>query len=101
MRPSPRLVSGLALSAAVWAALTLLAQPPRHVDDAVLLKPPAKVLLQAPKNGFYVIDRLSGELLSAQPYVTVTPATADGLQPDDRPGLLPRAGDQLSGSAPR
>jgi len=32
-----------------------------------------KVLLHAPKNGFfYVLDRKSGEVLSAQPYVTVT-----------------------------
>ncbi|MEQ8263931.1 PQQ-dependent dehydrogenase, methanol/ethanol family [Pseudohaliea sp.] len=31
-----------------------------------------KVLLQAPKNGFlYVLDRISGELLSAKPYVAV------------------------------
>ncbi len=34
---------------------------------------PRKVLMQAPKNGFfYVIDRISGELLSAQPYAKVT-----------------------------
>jgi PQQ-dependent dehydrogenase (methanol/ethanol family) len=32
-----------------------------------------KVIMQAPKNGFfYVIDRQSGELLSAEPYVEVT-----------------------------
>jgi quinohemoprotein ethanol dehydrogenase len=32
-----------------------------------------KVLMHAPKNGFfYVLDRKSGEVLSAQPYVTVT-----------------------------
>lgn len=32
-----------------------------------------KVLMHAPKNGFfYVLDRKSGELLSAEPYVTVT-----------------------------
>ena len=35
-----------------------------------------KVLLQAPKNGFfYVIDRSDGELLRAHPYVTTTWAT--------------------------
>jgi quinohemoprotein ethanol dehydrogenase len=34
---------------------------------------PRKVLLQAPKNGFfYVIDRTDGKLISAQPYVPVT-----------------------------
>lgn len=32
-----------------------------------------KVLMQAPKNGyFYVIDRKTGELISAEPFVTVT-----------------------------
>jgi len=35
-----------------------------------------KVVMQAPKNGFfYVLDRLTGELLSAQPYAQVTWAT--------------------------
>ena len=35
-----------------------------------------KVLMQAPKNGFfYVLDRVTGELLSAKNYVTVTWAT--------------------------
>ena len=33
---------------------------------------PRKVLMQAPKNGFfYVLDRETGELLSAEPYVEV------------------------------
>lgn len=37
---------------------------------------PRKVIMQAPKNGFfYVLDRESGELLSAQPYTEVTWAT--------------------------
>ena len=32
-----------------------------------------QVIMQAPKNGFfYVLDRLSGELISAEPYVTIT-----------------------------
>jgi PQQ-dependent dehydrogenase (methanol/ethanol family) len=35
-----------------------------------------KVLMQAPKNGFfYVLDRTNGELISAEPYVTVLWAT--------------------------
>jgi PQQ-dependent dehydrogenase (methanol/ethanol family) len=39
-----------------------------------------KVLMQAPKNGyFYVIDRLSGEFISAAPFAVVTWAT--GLDP--------------------
>lgn len=34
---------------------------------------PRKVLMQAPKNGFfYVLDRVTGKLLSAQPYTKVT-----------------------------
>jgi quinohemoprotein ethanol dehydrogenase len=34
---------------------------------------PRKVLMQAPKNGFfYVLDRITGELLSAEPYAKVT-----------------------------
>jgi quinohemoprotein ethanol dehydrogenase len=34
---------------------------------------PRKVLMQAPKNGFfYVLDRTTGELISAQPYTTTT-----------------------------
>jgi quinohemoprotein ethanol dehydrogenase len=33
---------------------------------------PRKVLMQAPKNGFfYVLDRATGELLSAKPFVTI------------------------------
>ena len=40
-----------------------------------------KVVLQAPKNGFfYVIDRLTGELISADPYVKVTWATRVDLR---------------------
>jgi len=36
-----------------------------------------KVLMQAPKNGFFfVLDRLTGELVSAEPYTSVTWATA-------------------------
>ncbi|HEX5046800.1 MAG TPA: PQQ-dependent dehydrogenase, methanol/ethanol family [Gammaproteobacteria bacterium] len=39
-----------------------------------------KVVMQAPKNGFfYVLDRLTGELLSAQPYAQVTWATGVDL----------------------
>src|SRR6201988_1144239 len=35
-----------------------------------------KVLMQAPKNGFfYVIDRATGQLLSAKPYTNITWAT--------------------------
>jgi len=40
-----------------------------------------KVIMQAPKNGFfYVLDRATGELLSAEPYATVTWATHIDLE---------------------
>ncbi len=61
-----------------------------------------KVLMQAPKNGFfYVLDRATGELISAEPYVTVTwakgidkktgrPIEADGVRYKDKPiGMQP------------
>jgi alcohol dehydrogenase (cytochrome c)/quinohemoprotein ethanol dehydrogenase len=42
---------------------------------------PRKVLLHAPKNGFfYVLDRATGELLSAKPYTAVTWATGIDLK---------------------
>jgi quinohemoprotein ethanol dehydrogenase len=41
--------------------------------DLVLDGAPRKVLLHAPKNGFfYVIDRSNGKLISAEPFATVT-----------------------------
>jgi len=49
-----------------------------------------KVIMQAPKNGFfYVLDRESGELLSAEPYVGVTWASHVDMttgRPVERPG---------------
>ncbi|HEX7079444.1 MAG TPA: PQQ-dependent dehydrogenase, methanol/ethanol family [Gammaproteobacteria bacterium] len=40
-----------------------------------------KVIMQAPKNGFfYVLDRLTGELLSAEPYTHVTWASGVDLE---------------------
>ncbi len=50
-----------------------------------------RVLMQAPKNGFfYVLDRLTGELLSAEPYARVT--WASGVDPDTgRPIETPQA----------
>jgi quinohemoprotein ethanol dehydrogenase len=47
---------------------------------------PRKVLLQAPKNGFfYVLDRETGEFISAKSFVPVTWATARRSR-DRRPG---------------
>ena len=49
-----------------------------------------KVLMQAPKNGFfYVIDRVTGELLSAKPYIGVTWASHIDMKtgrPVENPG---------------
>ncbi len=43
-----------------------------------------QVLMQAPKNGFfYVIDRATGEFISAEPYVAVN--WASGIDEDGRP----------------
>jgi len=52
---------------------------------------PRKVLMQAPKNGFfYVIDRTNGKLISAEPFVPVTWATKIDLQ-TGRPVEVPGA----------
>lgn len=49
-----------------------------------------KVLMQAPKNGFfYVLDRATGELLSAKPYVYVN--WASGIDSAGRPVLTGKA----------
>ncbi|WP_052322039.1 PQQ-dependent dehydrogenase, methanol/ethanol family [Novosphingobium sp. MBES04] len=52
---------------------------------------PRKVLMQAPKNGFfYVLDRETGEFLSGTPYVPVT--WTRGLDPETgRPDIVPAA----------
>jgi alcohol dehydrogenase (cytochrome c)/quinohemoprotein ethanol dehydrogenase len=57
-----------------------------------------KVILQAPKNGFfYVLDRETGEFISAQPFATVT--WASGIDPETgRPIENPEA--RYSGPAP-
>jgi quinohemoprotein ethanol dehydrogenase len=51
---------------------------------------PRKVLMQAPKNGFfYVIDRTNGKLISAQPYVKTTWASRIDIatgRPVEMPG---------------
>jgi len=49
--------------------------------DLEITGEPRKVLMQAPKNGFfYVIDRTNGQLLSAEAYVPVTWATHVDLE---------------------
>jgi PQQ-dependent dehydrogenase (methanol/ethanol family) len=52
---------------------------------------PRKVLFQAPKNGFfYVIDRITGKLISAKPYAEVNWATQVDLK-TGRPVVVPEA----------
>lgn len=49
-----------------------------------------KVLMQAPKNGFfYVLDRTNGEFISAEPYTQLNWAT--GMTPEGRPIEAPNA----------
>ena len=56
----------------------------RHVP-----RPAAKLLVQGNRNGFfYVLDRLTGELLMAEPFVEHL-TWANGIGPDGRPKLLP------------
>ena len=59
--------------------------------DLTINEQPRKVLMQAPKNGFfYVLDRATGELLSANNYVKVTWATGIDMKtgkPIEAPGL--------------
>jgi quinohemoprotein ethanol dehydrogenase len=53
---------------------------PMILADITIAGAPRKVLFQAPKDGFfYVLDRATGEVISAKPYTTVTWAT--GIDP--------------------
>jgi PQQ-dependent dehydrogenase (methanol/ethanol family) len=63
-------------------------EPPVLVD-ATFRGEPRKLLLQANRNGFfYVLDRLTGKLLLAEPFVRNL-TWASGIGPDGRPKLLP------------
>lgn len=59
--------------------------------DLVIAGKKRKVLMQAPKNGFfYVIDRMSGKLISAEPYVAMN--WASGIdKATGRPIMNPEA----------
>lgn len=59
--------------------------------DLTIAGKPRKVLMQAPKNGFfYVLDRATGELISAEPHVKVN--WASGIDPKTgRPIIDPAA----------
>ena len=57
--------------------------------DAEFRGQPRKLLLHANRNGFfYVLDRLTGELLLAEPFVKNL-TWASGIGKDGRPILLP------------
>lgn len=59
--------------------------------DITINDTPRKVIMQAPKNGFfYVLDRETGELISAETYVPITWATHVDLE-TGRPVEDPRA----------
>jgi quinohemoprotein ethanol dehydrogenase len=63
--------------------------------DLTIAGTPRKVLMQAPKNGFfYVIDRTDGSFISAEPFVETTWATAydDAGRPIENPAA--RSKDQ-------
>jgi quinohemoprotein ethanol dehydrogenase len=61
-----------------------------ELADLVIDGKTRKVLMQAPKNGFfYVLDRITGQLISAEPYAKVTWATRIDLKtgrPIESPG---------------
>ena len=66
------------------------ATQPMILADLTIDGEPRKVLMQAPKNGFfYVIDRTNGKLISAKNFVEVNWAT--GYDADGRPIEMPEA----------
>ena len=70
---------------------------PMMLADLTIGGRPRKVIMQAPKNGFfYVLDRATGELLSADPYVTVTWASHVDMK-TGRPVEIPGADFQDKG----
>ncbi len=59
--------------------------------DLIIAGEVRKVLMQAPKNGFfYVLDRITGKLISAEPFVPVTWASHVNLE-TGRPAVNPQA----------
>jgi alcohol dehydrogenase (cytochrome c)/quinohemoprotein ethanol dehydrogenase len=68
--------------------------------DLAIHQAPRKVLLHAPKNGFfYVLDRATGELLSAKPYTTVSWAAGIDMK-SGRPVENPKARFEEGKGAP-
>jgi alcohol dehydrogenase (cytochrome c)/quinohemoprotein ethanol dehydrogenase len=67
------------------------ATQPLILADLTIAGAARKVVMQAPKNGFfYVLDRVTGEFISAKNYVNVT--WTSGLDPQTgRPAMIPEA----------
>jgi quinohemoprotein ethanol dehydrogenase len=67
------------------------ATQPLMLADLTIDGKPRQVIMQAPKNGFfYVLDRVTGEFISARNYVNVT--WTSGLDPKTgRPAMIPEA----------
>ena len=67
-----------------------------ELADLTIAGQPRKVLITAPKNGFvYVIDRLTGKLISAKPFVPVTWAKGIDIasgRPIEMPGIRYESG---------
>jgi quinohemoprotein ethanol dehydrogenase len=64
--------------------------------DLIVDGAPRKVIMQAPKNGFfYVLDRQTGEFISGTPYVQTT--WASGLDEKGRPIVIPEARYGITG----
>ncbi|MDR2212495.1 MAG: PQQ-dependent dehydrogenase, methanol/ethanol family, partial [Pseudomonadales bacterium] len=75
---------------------------PLMLADLTINGAPRKVIMQAPKNGFfYVLDRETGDLLSADPYAKVTWASGIDLE-TGRPIETPQAryGDAVAMVSP-
>jgi quinohemoprotein ethanol dehydrogenase len=71
------------------------ATQPMILADLEIGGRPRKVILHAPKNGFfYVVDRTNGELISARPHVEVNWATGydEGGRPIENPAARMREG---------
>lgn len=69
---------------------------PMVLTDLNIAGHPRKVIMQAPKNGFfYVIDRTNGKFISGAPYAPVT--WAFGLDENGRPQINPDARYYLTG----
>jgi quinohemoprotein ethanol dehydrogenase len=67
------------------------------LTDLVIDGKPRKVLLHAPKNGvFYILDRQSGRLISAKPYIPIDWARSIDAS-TGRPDIAPEARYDLTG----